>query len=953
MKFIEIQKAAQNNLKGIDASIPLGSLTVICGLSGSGKSSLAFETLYAEGQRRYLQNFSHYIKQYLIQQTRPKVKAIKNLPPALALEQKNSIRSSRSTVATMSGLADHLRLLFEKRGAPFCPEHKIPLQSFSPDSAADYLLENFPNERGLLLAPVSRDQISQPKSFLAALRKAGLSRLLIPPAPSKKEAALAKTLAKTLAKAPIKSAEEIRQLPDRDFFVLMDRLAVQPAERPRLTDSLGQSFQIRQLAPSEREAFSGEILFAALNGEDRWLSREAKCPLCRFKLSLPLTAGLFSFNSPLGACPSCEGYGHALGLDEKKVIPYPRLSLRKGAIHPFNTPAAASWREGLRDFCRAQGIGYDTPWCDLSLRQRKAVWDGGRSFPGVKGYFEFLEGKKYKMHIRILLARYRSPFPCRKCGGRRLRKESSLVWFHGRTFNDYMGMTVRQLGDFFEAEEFSPFEESACRESLQALRKGLKYLSGAGLSYLNLSRPSRSLSGGEFQRLNLSNQLGLSLSQVLYVLDEPTVGLHARDTARMIEILKEIRDLGNTVVVVEHDQDIIESSDFVIEMGPGSGRHGGEVLWAGPKSAFLKSQSSNTAGYLGRGRERLAPPRPTDKESFRYSLRLKGCAGHNLKKTDLFIPLNRLVAVTGVSGSGKSSLITNTLYPALEKEIKGGRMPGLEYGSLSGAQFLQDAVLLDQKGTRKNSRSFIASYIKIFDLIRQIFAETPLAKRESLSASNFSLNVDGGRCPSCRGLGFQEIDMVFMDPIIVTCGECGGKKFRKEILRVRQKGKNIFEALNMTVEEAVDFFRFEAAALRAFSALREVGLSYLTLGQSVSSLSGGERQRLKLARELLSASQRQTLYILDEPTKGLHFKEIELLLKVLNRLIESGGSAVVIEHNLEVIKEADYIIDVGPEAGARGGRIVAEGPPLEILSCSRSHTARALKAFLARGRTGA
>ena len=923
-------------------SIPLGSFTVICGLSGSGKSSLAFETLYAEGQRRYLQNFSHYVKQYLVQQTRPKVEEIRNLPPALALEQKNNVRSARSTVATLSGLADHLRLLFEKRGVPFCPEHKTPLEGFSPDTAADYLLKRFSGERAFLLSPVLKEQIAHPKTFLDQLRKAGLSRLIVPGPKGR-----------PLAKIPIKNASGLKRLPGKDFFILMDRLAVKEAEKPRLVDSLTQSFQIQRLIPSERKAFSGEAVFASLEGEERRLSRQVRCPHCRFELPAPLTAALFNYNSPLGACPECEGYGCALNLDERKVIPYPRLSLKDGAVHPFNTPTAAEWKKKMKGFCAERGIGFDTPWCDLSLSQRKAIWDGSASFQGINGYFQFLEAKKYKMHIRILLARYRSPFPCGKCRGGRLRKEAGFVLFHGQTFNSCMKMTLRELRDFFETEKFSALEEEACRESFQALRKGLKYLNAAGLSYLSLSRSARSLSGGEFQRLNLSNQLGLSLSQVLYVLDEPTVGLHARDTARVIEILKEIRDMGNTVVVVEHDQGMIENSDFVIEMGPGSGKHGGRVLWAGPKSEFLESESSNTAGYLRTGPSKPGPVRPTDKENFRYSLRLKGCSARNLKKIDLFVPLNRFVAVTGVSGSGKTSLITDTLYPALEREIKGGQMRGLDYGSLSGAQFLQDAILMDQKGMRKNSRSFIASYIKIFDLIRQSFAEAPLAKREGFGPSHFSLNVDGGRCPNCRGLGFKEIDMVFMDPLTIRCEDCGGRKFRKEILRVKSKGKSIFEVLNLTVEEAVDFFRFEAPALRAFSALREVGLSYLALGQSVGSLSGGERQRLKLARELLGASQRQTLYILDEPTKGLHFREIELLLKVINRLVEGGGSVVVIEHNLDVIKEADYIIDVGPEAGAKGGRIVAEGPPLEILSSGRSHTARCLKAFLARSGGGA
>ena len=514
----------------------------------------------------------------------------------------------------------------------------------------------------------------------------------------------------------------------------------------------------------------------------------------------------------------------------------------------------------------------------------------------------------------------------------------NAVFFRGKTFKDYMKMTLGQLKIFFEKEKLSLKEKSIGGESFQALSSYLKYLEALGLSYLDLNRPVSSLSGGEFQRLNLSGQLGLCLSQVLYVLDEPTVGLHPRDTARMIALLRELKNLGNTIVVVEHDQDVMKNSDYVIEMGPLAGQKGGEVLWSGSLRDFLKSANSNTAPYLKRKNLLLKTARPVNKNSYRFQLTLKKCSGRNLKNVDLFVPLNRFVVVTGVSGSGKSSLVTDTLYPALTKKLEGLSLPCLPFGELSGADFLNKTVLMNQMDMTRSSRSSVVSYLKAFDLIRQSFAETSLARRKGLRASHFSLNVEGGRCPVCKGLGYQELDMVFMDSLKVQCEECRGKKFKNGILEVRLKKKNIIEVLNLTVAEGAEFFRDSAALLRIFSALKEVGLDYVTLGQSIGSLSGGERQRLKLSRELLKSLHEKTLYILDEPTKGLHFKELEILLKLMERLVDTGGSFLVVEHNLELIKEADYVIDIGPEAGRRGGQIVFEGSPRQLISCKKSHT---------------
>lgn len=936
MKFIEVKNGSQNNLKNVSVKIPLGKMTVVCGLSGSGKSSLAFETLYAEGQRRYLENLSNYVKQYVSRQAKPHVEEIENLPPALALEQKNNVRSSRSWVATASGLSDHLRLLFEKMGTPLCKEHETPLESFSSHSAGKYLIERFSKEKALILSPVKRKGIESPKEFLLFLKREGFSRLLV----------LEKKKPKNLS-FQIKPLEELKTLPQKDFFILIDRLIIEEKEKSRLLNSLEQAFQI----PSFREeevAFSGNAAVICRSKEIQWFSKEKKCLHCQYQFPLPLTASLFSFNSPLGACAACKGTGVRLETNESKVVPRPKLSLEQGAILPFTMPSAWNWEKQLRDFCKRQGIPWNKPWCNIPFHQRQRIWEGEGSWPGVEGYFKSLEAKKYKMHIRVFLARFRSVVTCSKCKGTRFREEVNSVFLKGKTFSDYMKMNLEEMEEFFKRNPFTSKEMKDYGESIERLQQNLRSLNSLGLSYLTLNRPVSTLSGGEFQRLNLSNQLGMALSQMLYVLDEPTVGLHPRDTHCMLKALEKLKNLGNTIVVVEHDQDIIEKGDFIIEMGPGSGHRGGKVIWSGEREAFKEASSSNTFPWLkGEAKVNQSPRRTVDMEACKFVLNLKGCSGHNLKNLNLKIPLNRFVVVTGVSGSGKSSLISQTLYPALWNKLKKEKeKETLKHSSLSGHGLLKDVLLLSQTDLRQTLRSSPASYLGVYSLIRVLFATESLALKKNFTASHFSLNVEKGRCPVCKGLGFREIDMVFMDPISIVCEECQGKKFQKEVLSIKHKGKSIFEVLNLTIEEAQEFFKSQGPILRGLSALAEVGLSYLTLGQSLSSLSGGERQRLKLARELLEATQMKTLYILDEPTKGLHFKEIQLLLKILQRLVDTGGSVLVVEHNLEVMKGADYIIDVGPEGGERGGEIVAQGPPELFVKSKRSHTARYLAKYI-------
>ena len=932
-KNIEVIKACQNNLKGLNVQIPLGSFTVICGLSGSGKSSLAFETLYAEGQRRYLQNLSNYLKQYIIQQSPPDVESILNLPPALALEQKNNVKSSRSTVASLSGLADHLRLIFEKLGQAYCPKHKIPLQNFSANQVTQYLLSHFQGERAFVLIPILGQNIPSSKLFLNSLRSKGFVRFLFPKG-------------EKLSLDQLKNIEDIKRLPKKRFYLLLDRLIIEEKQKARMRDSFKQAFDLPKMFPSLSFVFSEDIIVQTLKGEKRFFSHKSKCPECSYEFPLPLTANLFSFNSPLGACQSCQGYGYTLEIDENKVIPNPKLSLRNGAIQPFENPSAGKWKIRLNQYCKEKKISLTKAWCDLPLSQRNKLWEGQGAFKGVWGYFDRLEEKRYKMHIRILLSRYKSNFPCKSCKSSRLRSELNFVFFHKKTFNQFMKMNLGQIQTFFEKEKMSEKEKQTAEESFSALTYHLKYLNALGLSYLSLNRPINTLSGGEFQRLNLSSQLGLALSQVLYVLDEPTVGLHPKDTARMIELLKELKKAGNTIVVVEHDSDVMQNSDYIIEMGPEAGDKGGELLWSGWTKDFFKQSHSNTVPYLNRKNIILKNFRPVNKNNYKYNLLLKNCSGHNLKNLNLFVPLNRFVVLTGVSGSGKSSLVVQTLYPALKQKLSQEIIPSLSYDKLLGSELLKDVILMTQEDMGRSSRSFVVSYIKVFDFIRHSFANTALSKRLGFRASHFSLNVEGGRCSACRGTGYQEVDMVFMDSLKIECEECKGKKFKKDVLQVRLRDKNIQELLNLTVSEAFEFFRGEAPLLRAFSSLKEVGLSYLTLGQSISSLSGGERQRLKLSRELLKSVQEKTLYILDEPTKGLHFKEMELLLRVIDRLVETGGSFLVIEHNLDFIKSADYVIDMGPSAGKRGGQILAEGNPFEIMNCRKSHTGQFLKKFV-------
>lgn len=976
MKSIHLWGAKQNNLKGVEVRIPLESFTVVCGPSGSGKSSLAFETLYAEGQRRYIESLSNYAKQFLNKAPKPDIEGIENIPPAIAIEQKNSVKSSRSTVGTTTEVIDYLRLLFEKAGRAFCPEHHIPLEKDSPSLAAEKVIEHFKGQRGYILALVPAEgRMLHDKKLLQALLQEGYLRIYLPP-PEKKESGKVSSKKKVAAKKTKKSKPdaheaaikenifmsgpvgEVRELsdatlvkkglPKSDFYVVIDRLAFSPEDQGRLVDSLSQAF--RASLNFSSTANSGQAVVLTVDGRRMLLSEDLSCHVCGYRFPA-LSSALFSFNSPVGACTTCNGFGNILDLDEAKIVPNPELSLAEGAIAPFAMPSATMDRRQLKAFAKKVGIDLNCSWSKLPAAQREMIWNGTEDFYGVRGLFEYLETKKYKMHVRVFISRFKSPFTCKTCKGSRLKPEVQLVKVDGQSLLDLTSMTLESLKQKMDSLRLPIMAAQICEEPLRQIRGRLQFLNDVGVGYITLDRPTKTLSGGEYQRLNLANQLGMGLSQTLYVLDEPTVGLHPRDNDRLITVLKNLKELGNTLVVVEHDQDVIQSATHVIEMGPGSGHLGGEVLFAGEADQFLRDPKSLTAEYL-RSNKSWTPgrnPRPTELIDFKYTIEIDDCHGHNLDHVHLRLPLNRLVTVTGVSGSGKSSLITKTLYPALARSLGLEFLPALSHGRMSGQDLVKNVVLVDQSPIGKTARSNPLTYLKIFDSIRGIMAASSEARAHGFDAGSFSLNVDGGRCPACKGLGYELVDMLFMDDIEIKCEVCNGKRFTDEILEVTYKNKNIAEILNMTVAEAMDFFVSYPQIRKPLSLLKEVGLEYLRLGQSANTLSGGESQRLKIARELLGDSQKATLYIMDEPTTGLHFREVHLLLKVLHRLVEAGNSVVLVEHNLEVINQSDYVIDLGPEAGAKGGKIVFEGSPEDVAKQKKSHTGRYLASYRNQG----
>lgn len=977
MKNIHLWGVKQNNLKNIEVKIPVGSMTVICGPSGSGKSSLAFETLFAEGQRRFIESMSNYARQFLNKAPKPDIEGINNIPPAISIEQKNTIKSSRSTVGTTTEIIDYLRLLYEKIGKSYCPTHHCPTEKESVTEATDKVIKLFNGKRGYILVEINaQSRVAEGKKLHSLLLQDGYLRIYIPKATEAKpvtKAAAKKSSAKKASKktaAPIPAATTIipstapgttkedmgtvveigdpaaikKGLPKDTFYLVIDRMSFNQDEQGRIADSLTQAYEASIKYNTTLVTRRATVL--TTEGERLQVSEEASCPVCGYTPP-QLSSRLFSFNSPIGACPTCKGFGNILEVDEGKVIPNPNMTIAQGALSPFWMPSAAHEKKQLLSYCKKAKIDVHTPWSELPKEHRDLIWNGTEDFFGVRGLFEYLDQIKYKMHVRVFISRFRSPFVCPTCKGARLRTEANHVLIESSNINDLSAMTIEDLQAFFEKLKPTPYQLEVAAEVLKQIRARLEFLMRVGVHYLSLSRETRTLSGGEYQRLILANQLGSGLSQALYVLDEPTVGLHPRDNDRLISILKDLKELGNTLVIVEHDHDVIKASEHIIEMGPGSGYLGGEVVYSGDTKQFYSFEKSNTASYL---KEKTHAPlrtiRPVDVDSYKVKIELRGAKGHNLKNLDVTIPLNRLVTVTGVSGSGKSTLISKTLYPALARALDIEYLPAQEYAGIDGVDHIKNVLLIDQSPIGKSARSSPITYLKAFDAIRTIMATTPEAQSRGYTPGTFSLNVDGGRCPACKGTGYEEIDMMFMDNVVIPCDVCDSKKYRPEILEIQYKNKNVHEILSMTVNEAMNFFVAHPNIRKPLSVLKEVGLDYLQLGQPANSLSGGESQRLKIAKELSQVQQKSTLYILDEPTTGLHFKEVELLMKVLNKLIETGGSVVVVEHNLDVIRGSDYIIDLGPEAGKKGGSIVAQGTPDDIMKVKKSLTGQYLKRYV-------
>ena len=981
MKDIHLWGVKQNNLKNIEVKIPVGSMTVICGPSGSGKSSLAFETLFAEGQRRFIESMSNYARQFLNKAPKPDIEGISNIPPAISIEQKNTVKSSRSTVGTTTEIIDYLRLLYEKIGKSYCPTHHCPTEKESVTEATDKTIKSFTGKRGYILVEISAEgRVAEGKKLHSLLLQDGYLRIYIPKVsePVKnttkatKKVSAKKTSKKEVAPeipTPVVgsnlgvpaggvTSEEMgtvveigdqaaikKGLPKENFYLVIDRMSFNEEERGRIADSLTQAYEASIKYNTNLTTRKATIL--TTEGQRLQVSEEASCPVCGYTPP-PLTSRLFSFNSPIGACPTCKGFGNILDIDEGKVIPNPAMSLAQGALSPFWMPSAAHEKKQLLTYCKKAKIDVHTPWKELPKDQRDVIWNGNKEFFGVRGLFEYLDQIKYKMHVRVFIARFRSPFLCPTCKGARLREEANHVLISNANINQLSHMTIEDLNHFFQKLELAPHQLEVAHEVLKQIRSRLEFLMRVGVHYLSLSRETRTLSGGEYQRLILANQLGMGLSQALYVLDEPTVGLHPRDNDRLISILKDLKELGNTLVIVEHDHDVIKASENIIEMGPGSGYLGGEVVYSGATEDFYNFDKSNTVPYLkpSKNKAPLRVVRPVDVDTYKVKLLLKGAKGHNLKNLDVVFPLNRLVTVTGVSGSGKSTLISKTLYPALARALDIEYIPSQEYSALEGVEHIKNVLLIDQSPIGKSARSSPITYLKAFDAIRTIMAATQESQSRGYTPGTFSLNVDGGRCPACKGTGYEEIDMMFMDNVVIPCDVCDGKKYRPEILEIKYKDKNISEILSMTVNEAMNFFVAQPNIRKPLSVLKEVGLDYLQLGQPANSLSGGESQRLKIAKELSQVQQKSTLYILDEPTTGLHFREVDLLMKVLNKLIETGGSVVVVEHNLDVIRGSDYVIDLGPEAGKKGGNIVAQGTPDDIMKAKKSLTGQYLKRYV-------
>ena len=912
-KEILIKGAKLHNLKDITVGIPRNQLVVITGLSGSGKSSLAFDTLYAEGQRRYVESLSSYARQFLGRLDKPKVDNIIGIAPAIAIEQKVNTSNPRSTVGTSTEIYDYLKLLFARIGKTYSPISGKEVKKHTVTDVVEAALTYPDGTKLLLLAPISIPKDRTVEQVLKLLLQQGYARILHQGEVIRLEE---DNLPKKLGK----------------FQLVVDRIVVQHNE----------DFQHRLADAVETAFFEGKGECMLQEVESEVLKHFSN----RFEMDgitfLEPNVHLFSFNNPYGACPECDGYGDTIGLDEDLIVPNTGLSVYENAIYPWRGETMSWFRDQLVNNAYKFDFPIHKPWYELSAEQRQLVWDGNKYFTGLTDFFKELEEKSYKIQNRVLLARYRGKTRCHSCHGRRLRKEANYVKIQGKSISNLVEISIEKLQAFFRELTLSPYEQEVAKRLLIEINSRLQFLSDVGLGYLTLNRKSNTLSGGESQRINLATSLGSSLVGSMYILDEPSIGLHPRDTHRLIKVLKSLRDLGNTVIVVEHDADIMKAADYIIDIGPEAGTHGGEVVAAGTYEQLLKANTL-TGKYLS-GRLSIEPPKK--RRTSPHYISLIGCRENNLKNIDVTFPLDMLTVVTGVSGSGKSTLIKKLLYPAMQKELNASNEKIGQFTRIEGKyKQLQSVEFVDQNPIGKSSRSNPITYLKVYDDIRNLYANQKLAKMRNFSAKHFSFNVDGGRCEVCKGEGEVTIEMQFMADVHLTCEACGGKRFKKEVLEITYEGKNIDDLLNTTIDDAVAFFAAhkQTKIAEKLKPLQDVGLGYVTLGQSSSTLSGGEAQRIKLASFLSkSESKEKVLFIFDEPTTGLHFHDIRKLLDSLQALIKKGHSVIVIEHNLEMIKCADYVIDLGLEGGEKGGSIIAKGTPEEIAKCKESYTGSAL-----------
>lgn len=919
-----IEGARQNNLKNISLRIPHNAVTIITGVSGSGKSSLAFDTLFAEGQWRYVESLSAYTRMFLDRVKRPDVDRLIHIRPSIALEQKNPIRTSRSTVGTSSEISDYLRLLFAKIGRPTCPDcHQVAV-AHHPTTIAVELLDRFPGNRALVLFPKTTPHPDALDAMKTALLKQGFVRMM------------AHNHIINLNTDPFP-----HPMP-AEIFVVVDRLTLDPESRNRLVEALETAF---------RES-GGQARVTVAETHGYAYSAQLQCPGCgrTFHTPRPVT---FSFNHPLGACPECKGFGNVLRYDEQLFIPDPDKSLSEGVIEPWTKPSNVWWQKEMLRAFKHKKWETTKPYRRLSKEARDFIWNGDGKVEGIHDFFKYLEGKRYKMHVRVFLSRYRSPLPCTNCNGSRLRPEALMVKIHQRDIHELGEWPIVTLQEWLRTLPLGQFEGEIARDLLKTLDEKVSFLVRVGLDYLTLNREMRTLSGGEAQRIHLANQLGARLVGTQYVLDEPTIGLHPRDTAAMATILRDLAHRGNTVIVVEHDPQIIQQAEYVVELGPGSGDHGGEVVCAASYPTFLKNPQSLTAQYL-RGERRIPLPAKRRKGNGQV-LQLTGVREQNLKNLTVTIPLGTFICLTGPSGSGKSTLAETTIYSAIARAFKLASPPQPHVETLSGIEHLRTICLIDQEPIGKTPRSNPITYIKAYQDIRTLFAQSPEASTRGLTPAHFSFNAGNGRCPRCQGNGYEKLDMYFVEDLYVPCAECEGKRFRQEILQVKVGGHSIHDVLNLTVDQAVELFSESCPSVqKGLLVLQTLGLGYLRLGQPANSLSGGETQRLKIARELTHTPTRSNhdkphkgvLYILDEPTRGLHLEDVKRLLGVLEQLVDEGHTVLVVEHHLDVIKSADWVIDLGPGGGDSGGHIVAQGPPEQIATNPNSITGKYLKPLL-------